>query len=87
VQLQTQLGTDASAIHSHFTFADHPVDATAGYRPETPLEVVVEALSGLFLTHLEMPDFGAGGAGVVRGDGVFGVRHCFYNGLSSILSV
>ena len=42
-------------------------------------------VADLFLTDLEMLDFGAGFGGIDRRDRVFSVRHCFYNGPSTIL--
>jgi hypothetical protein len=57
--LQTPLGTRPVAVHADLSLADHPVHTASRDATEVPLEVVVEALSGLLLGDLEMPDAGA----------------------------
>ena len=85
MHLQAQFRRRPAPVHPDLTLADDPVDAAARNRAETPLEPVIEALTRPIFPHLEVLHPGAVFARMAVRNGAFGVRHCFYNALSSIL--
>ena len=84
-RVQARFGPRALAVHAHLALADHAVDAAARQVAQALLHVVIEALPGLLGAHLAVLDGGANFGDFRLGQGILGVRHCFYNGLWSIL--
>jgi hypothetical protein len=73
------------SVDADFALADDAVETTSRHAGEAPLEVVVEALASLLFGDLEMLHARAAFARNLRWRGGGYVRHCFYNGLSSII--
>src|ERR1700730_15410468 len=78
-------GSGAAPVHTHLALADAAVHGAARQPPQALLNVVIEPLAGLVQAHLEVLYLGADLVWIGLRQGVLSVRHCFYNGLSSIL--
>ncbi len=89
MQLQPGIGAGPVAVYSDFTFADDPVHAAAGDVAQALVHEVVQALAGLLVGDLEVLHLRANPGGYFRVLLLrhidLNVRHCFYNGLASIL--
>ncbi len=84
-RLQPRLGAGSTAVDPHLSLADDAVNPAARNAPQHLLDEVVEALAGGRFGNLQMLNLGASRTGLLLGHIDLIVRHCFYNGLASIL--